>query len=198
MTTRSLQPELYLASKSPRRQQLLKQVGVTFYKLCLDYQEKVVPGDSAEATVCRLAEEKAEAGWKHKHRQLNLPVLGADTLVKHSGRMLGKPENLSQAKEILRLLSGSKHEVVSAICMIQDDKKVSMLSSSTVFFREISGLEIEHYWASGEPADKAGAYAIQGIGAVFIKRIEGSYSGVMGLPIYETGQLLKKFNIEIL
>ena len=171
---------------------------MTFHQLCLDYEEKIVQGESAEATVTRLAEEKADAGWKHQHRQLDIPVLGADTLVKHSGKMLGKPENLLQAKEILLLLSGSKHEVVSAICMIQGDKKISLLSSSSVFFREISSLEIEHYWTTGEPADKAGAYAIQGIGAVFIKRIEGSYSGVMGLPIYETALLLKQFNIEVL
>jgi septum formation protein len=188
--------QLILASASPRRQILLQQAGIVFRKQVAEIDETPLDNEAAEDYVMRLALEKARAVRQHSDTG-GLPVLGADTAVVVDGRLLGKPESLAHAREMLELLSGREHQVMTAVALVREREAVQ-LSMSRVWFRPLSEKEIDAYWRTGEPQDKAGAYAIQGVGAIFIERLEGSYTGVMGLPLYETGQLLQDFDIHVL
>lgn len=188
-------PQLLLASCSPRRKQLLAQLGLQFSSVQINVDETLRDESSTQAYVQRLAIAKAQAGVQLHGTQL--PVLGADTAVVLDGKIMGKPKDQDDAFQMLQQLSGRVHEVQTAVAIVQHNIAVET-STSRVTFRDISAQEARAYWESGEPSDKAGGYAIQGYGAIFVTHLEGSYSGVMGLPIYETAQLLKKFNISIL
>jgi septum formation protein len=189
---------IYLASNSPRRRELLDQIGVTHRVLRVEVDEAARPGEAAAELVQRLALAKAQAGCLALPQEDGRPVLGADTVVVCGGRVLGKPRDRADALAMLAALSGRTHEVLTAVALADRRQERVLLSRSRVGFRDISAAEAEAYWASGEPADKAGAYAIQGLGAVFVRTLEGSYSGVMGLPLFETAQLLNEFGIEVL
>jgi septum formation protein len=187
---------IILASASPRRQALLQQIGVRFRQQVAEVDETSLDNESAQDYVVRLAVAKARAVRQQSSGD-EAPVLGADTAVVVDGRLLGKPADLAHARDMLRLLSGRRHQVLSAVALVNDRQAVRV-SDSSVWFRALSEKDIEDYWKTGEPRDKAGAYGIQGIGAMFIERLEGSYSGVMGLPLYETAQLLQDFGIQVL
>lgn len=191
-------PHIYLASQSPRRRTLLEQIRVRYRVLPVAVREQVETGEHAVGYVKRVALDKARAGWRASDRSLDLPVLGADTEVVVDDAVLGKPRDRAHALELLQRLSGRSHEVISAVAVIQGSCERLAVSRSRVRFRELSRAEMEVYWRTGEPADKAGAYAIQGLGAAFVERLDGSFSGVMGLPLYETAQLLARFGIEVL
>lgn len=184
--------DIFLASRSPRRRQLLLQLGVRFQCLDTTVDERPRPGESAADLVPRLAQEKARAGAGVA--PLSRPVLGADTEVVLDGEVLGKPSDFSAAVAMLLRLSGRDHLVYSAVALARHE--LAVLSSVThVHFRTLTREQVENYCRGGEPFGKAGAYAIQGFGAAFIERIEGSYSGVMGLPLFETATLLSRFGI---
>jgi septum formation protein len=199
---------IYLASRSPRRRELLKQIGVNFDVLLLredpsrgeDVDERAAPGETPQDYVTRIAKAKAELGWVRilQRRLRPNPVLGADTSVVLDGDLLRKPENRQDAEQLLAKLSGRSHEVLSAVALCYREQVQFRLSSTTVDFRPITEPEIRRYAATGEPLDKAGAYAIQGRGAAFVRNIAGSYSGVMGLPLFETVALLQHFGFEVL
>jgi septum formation protein len=182
---------VYLASGSPRRRQLLSQIGVSFQTLKVEVDESPRPGEAAREYVVRLAETKASAGLREAPPGAPAPVLGADTAVVVDGTILGKPAGGEDAERMLRLLSGRTHAVLTAVALATRDGLASRVSSSEVTFREIGAAEARAYWHSGEPRDKAGGYAIQGYGAVFVAELKGSYSGVMGLPLFETAGLLR-------
>jgi len=193
---------VYLASRSPRRRELLAQIGVRYNLLLFrsrpEAQEEVnedpLPGEAPAAYVERVARAKAESGWK-RMMQRNLPqspVLAADTTVALGGRIFGKPASREEAAEMLAALSGTRHEVLTAVALQQGEWLESALSVSEVEFMKLPEEEIRQYVATGECDDKAGAYAIQGRAARFIVELRGSYSGVMGLPLYETSQLLDR------
>jgi septum formation protein len=182
---------VYLASASPRRRQLLSQIGVIFQLLSVGVDESVAAGEDAERYVLRLARAKAAAGLGRRTTARRAPVLGADTAVVAGGAILGKPADCADAERMLGLLSARTHEVLTAVALATDDGVLSHLSRSEVTFREITPEEARAYWNTGESRDKAGAYAIQGYGAVFVSGLRGSYSGVMGLPLFETAQLLR-------
>jgi septum formation protein len=193
---------IYLASRSPRRRELLAQIGVRYHLLLFrsrpesppDVDETVLPNEAPDTYVERVARAKAQAGWKLlRLRNLPLaPVLAADTTVALAGKSLGKPTDRKQAAEMLASLSGQRHEVLTAVALMRDDEVESALSRSEVQFKKLSPAEVAQYVATGESDDKAGAYAIQGRAARFVVELRGSYSGVMGLPLYETSQLLEK------
>jgi len=188
---------VYLASGSPRRRLLLSQIGVPFQVLSVAVDESIVAAEAAVSYVSRLAEAKAAAGW-HKSAAdgaPSRPVLGADTAVVLDGAILGKPADGADAQRMLRLLSSRTHEVLTAVALASADGVVSRLSRSEVTFREIAPREAREYWNTGESLDKAGAYAIQGYGAVFIAGLSGSYSGVMGLPLFETAEILRSAGV---
>ncbi len=189
-------PSILLASTSPRRRELLAQIGVSFKTVVADIDETPLPNEDPLDFVIRLAREKAKAGQAHNPDQI--PVLGADTIVVVDNEVLGKPRDRKHAITMLQRLSGRTHRVLSSVCLDTDKKQRCQLSESQVHFRPMSEDEIIAYWQTGEPADKAGAYAIQGKGAIFVKRIEGSYSGVMGLPLFETANLLQQAGIQLL
>lgn len=153
--------------------------------------------ETPEAFVSRLALEKAADGWSRQTKQ-NIPVLGSDTAVILDGKILGKPIDKEQAIEMLLSLSDRTHQVLTAVALKNGQQTAQILSTTEVAFSKLNRKMCENYWTSGEPLDKAGSYGIQGLGALFIRRINGSYSGVMGLPIYETGLLLNKFGINLL
>jgi len=185
-------PAIYLASASPRRQELLRQLGVAFDVLVADIPESPAAGESARVYVQRLARAKAEAG-AHLARERGLPprpVLGADTEVVLDGEILGKPTDAAHGRAMLTRLAGRTHEVLTAIALVSDAGTQTALSETRVTMALMSDAEIDAYWRSGEPADKAGGYGIQGLAAAFIERIEGSYSGVVGLPLYEVARVL--------
>ena len=184
---------LYLASGSPRRRELLAQIGVPFSVVSAPIDETPLPDESAPAYVERLARAKAAAGLAC----LEGPavVLGADTAVVLDGRILGKPENREDALAMLADLSGREHQVLTAVALSDGQRVHSLCVTSKGRFRAISAAEAQRYWASGEPADKAGGYAIQGLGAVFVTGLSGSYSAVVGLPLSETAELLGQFGI---
>ena len=193
---------IYLASRSPRRRELLTQIGVRFHLLLfrtrpgdgIDVNEEPDAGEPPGTYVERVARAKAEAGWR-RLMQRNLPqapVLAADTTVALGSRILGKPAGREDAATMLAALSDGQHEVLSAIALKYGDWMESAVSRSEVRFRKLTPAEIRQYAASGECDDKAGAYAIQGRAARFITELRGSYSGVMGLPLYETAQLLER------
>ena len=179
--------ELVLASASPRRHELLLQIGVAHRVLPLDLDESRLPGETAEAYVRRVALDKARAG----HARTGGWVLGADTTVVVDGEPLGKPRDRDDALAMLARLAGREHRVLSAVALVTPSAEGVRLSVSRVRFRAIPPDEALAYWQSGEPADKAGGYAIQGRGALFVESLDGSYSGVMGLPLFETGELLR-------
>lgn len=198
---------IYLASASPRRRDLLKQIGVHFEVLLLrthpsriDVDETPLPGEDPRDYVLRLARAKAETGnMACRARRLPAyPVLAADTTVVLDGAIIGKPADRAEAEATLARLAGRRHEVLTAVAMAFGDHLEVKLSASSVEFISLDSATIKRYVASGESLDKAGAYAIQGRAAAFVARLEGSYSGVMGLPLCETYQLLQKFGIEIL
>ncbi len=190
--------DIWLASASPRRRELLQQIGVRFSLVSVEVPEEPHPGEAPEVFVLRLALEKARAGQASLDADDSTPVLGADTVVVSHGRILGKPRGRDEALAMLQTLAGAQHQVLTAVALVANGKEQSRLSVSTVQFRRISPEEAEAYWASGEPADKAGSYAIQGVAAIFIERLEGSYSGVMGLPLFETAELLAHFGVSVL
>lgn len=182
---------IYLASKSPRRQALLQQIHIEFKLLAIDIDESIGPNEPPGAYVQRLALEKARKGVALLPAEdVDTPVLGADTVIVIDGRILGKPKDEKEGVEMLQQLSGRRHQVITAVAILDKENEKLALSSNEVTFRELSLSEIQLYWQTGEPADKAGGYGIQGIGAIFIQHLSGSYSGVMGLPLYETSQLL--------
>lgn len=193
--------DLYLASQSPRRRELLNQVGISFQTLSIDVDESLKSHESADEYVKRLALEKATQGWFCERVLENKPVLGADTAVVINGQILGKPKNYEHALEMLTQLSDNTHQVMSAVaiakkCEFSTQPELScVISVSNVTFKKLSHSEIKQYWKVGESDDKAGAYAIQGKAAGFISHISGSYSGVMGLPLYETVELLQQAGI---
>jgi septum formation protein len=186
-------PQLILASASPRRRELLDQIGIRYRVETADINEQAVAGETAEQLVKRLALEKASVVWQRSDRQL--PVLGADTLGLLEDELLVKPENYADAQAMLLKMSGREHEILSAVALQTPDGAQVVLSRSYVRFRVISSDEIAAYWALGEPCDKAGAYAIQGYGAIFAEQMRGSYSGIMGLPLFETAALLQTVGI---
>jgi septum formation protein len=185
---------LYLASASPRRRELLDQLCLRYQVITPQIDETPLVQESPQAYVTRLAHAKARAGqyllgaeeW----------VLAADTAVICQGKIFGKPRHGQEACEMLQQLSGQSHQVLTAIVLAQGERCLSRVSATTVYFRLLSGSEIQAYILTGEPFDKAGAYAIQGLASIFIERIEGSYSGVMGLPLYETAELLQQMGGE--
>jgi septum formation protein len=184
---------LYLASQSPRRKQLLEQLGVAFEVLHVEVPEIRRPGESAGAYVSRVAHEKAIAGFAAVHDRDEQPcVLGADTEVVLDDRVFGKPRDAEDAAAMLRALSGRTHRVISTVWCVDASKQVSANSVSEVRFAALDEAAIAAYVATGEPFGKAGAYAIQGRAAAFIEHLSGSYSGVMGLPLHETARLLQE------
>ena len=188
--------DIYLASQSPRRRALLEQLGVRFAVCIADVDESLIVGESPQDYVQRLALAKANVIWQSLSEQERRPVLGADTTVCLSGEILGKPANKNEAIDMLQRLSGQQHEVISGIAILGEKCSVCV-NVSQVSFRVLSPAEIEAYWETGEPRDKAGSYAIQGYAAAFISALQGSYTGVMGLPLYETANLLSEHNIPI-
>ena len=189
---------LYLASGSPRRRELLTQIGVPFSTVSAAIDETPLPNESPVAYVERLAREKARAG---REQLLMSPpasafcVLGADTTVVLNERILGKPVDEADALAMLMALSGREHEVLTAIAILDEGRCETRVVRSSVRFRNISKQEASLYWASGEPRDKAGGYAVQGLAAVFVSGLNGSYSAVVGLPVCETAELLGHFGI---
>lgn len=186
---------LYLASSSPRRRELLTQIGVPFTVISAAIDETPRPGEESRAYVQRMAEEKARAGWQSRSQPGAAHVLGADTAVIAHGRILGKPRDEADALAMLALLSGSTHEVITTAALFDGTQMDIGTASARVTFRLIDETEARSYWASGEPADKAGGYGIQGLGAIFVEKLEGSYSAVVGLGLYETAALLQRNGI---
>ena len=191
-------PQIYLASASPRRRELLTQIGVCFELLPNDIDESQQPGETPRDMVVRLAVAKAQQAWHLPQRRTEHPVLGADTLVVLENQILGKPKDKQEGCAMLHALSGCTHEVFTAVALVQGDRIEKTLSASRVSMATLSQQQIDTYWALECPLDKAGAYGIQGRAALFIQRIEGSYSGIMGLPLYETGQLLRSFAVKLM
>ena len=185
---------LFLASASPRRRELLTQIGVPFELLSITLDETPLPAERPEAYVQRLAREKALAGWAAVNDD-SAAVLGADTTVVIDERILGKPADRAEGLLILESLSDREHHVLTAVALATRGACEVRLVTSRVRFRRIERAETEAYWASGEPCDKAGGYAIQGWGAVFVAELRGSYSAVVGLPLCETAQLLDQAGI---
>lgn len=199
---------VYLASRSPRRQDLLRQIGIRFDMLVpdeaagkgADVNEDPRPGELPADYVRRIARTKAIVAWQRMRARglAERPVLAADTTVALGEEILGKPYDVLQAGVMLRRLSGATHEVFTAVAVAWEKRVELVLSRSTVTMREISSGEVDRYVATGEGSDKAGAYAIQGIASVFISRIEGSYSGIVGLPLAETALLLERAGCRVL
>lgn len=186
---------IYLASSSPRRSELLGQIGVSFDLVKADIEEKPEMGESAQDYVLRLALQKAQAGFKNSSK--DRPVLGADTIIVVDQRILEKPRDKRHAQEMLQLLSGRVHQVFTAVALVQGDDTKSTLVKTEVSFKKLSAQEISDYWGTGEPIDKAAGYAIQGVAGKFINNISGSYSGVVGLPLFETAELIREFMEEM-
>ncbi len=189
-------PQIFLASRSPRRSELLHQIGVAHSQIDVEVDEAVKTAESPSEYVVRLALAKARAGADRRPAGNRLPVLAADTAVVTDGKILGKPADRSQALAMMCMLSGCTHQVLTAVALTAE-RTDSRLCLSRVSFRRIGNAEAATYWESGEPADKAGGYGIQGLGAIFISHLEGSYSGVMGLPLFETAELLTNAGIKV-
>ena len=188
----SASPLLYLASTSPRRREILQSLGLEFEVVMVETDESPLAGESAEDLVVRLATAKADAATGAEY------VLGSDTVVVLDDVVLGKPEDADDAVDMLLALSGRSHTVLTGVALRTSNGTRVVLSKTDVRFREIDRDEAIRYWHSGEPADKAGSYGIQGLGGMFVEAINGSYSGVMGLPVFETVELLKSAGIEVL
>lgn len=187
---------LHLASSSPRRCEILQALGLSFTHAGVDFDETPRTGEPVDELVLRLAEGKArEAGMR---RGEAVPILAADTVVVLEDAALGKPGDRGEALGMLASLSGRAHRVLTAVAVLADGNCSTDVSVSEVRFRDIDPDEARRYWQSGEPADKAGAYAIQGLGGIFVESLSGSYSGVVGLPVFETARLLRRAGIELL
>ncbi len=184
---------LILASASPRRQQILAELGVEFSIKSADIDEAVLVGELAENYVTRLAVQKAQTVFKKSAK--DVVVLGADTCVVIEGRILGKPTSQVDSRQMLLSLAGKWHQVYTAVAMVSASKTKHILLRSEVEFSDVDQQMCDAYWRSGEPADKAGSYAIQGKGARFVRQIRGSYSSIVGLPVSETASLLEEFDI---
>ncbi len=189
---------IYLASTSPRRQELLRQIGIEFIQIPLDVDERQMSQESADTYVRRLALLKAREGLITLVPTDTRPVLGADTIVVLDGRIFGKPADEAEAKNMLKALSGRRHQVMTAIALVTHEKEEVLLRSTDVIFRPLSDEDVNAYCQTGEFYDKAGAYALQGKGALFVEHIEGSYSGVVGLPLMETADVLARFGVSVL
>jgi septum formation protein len=197
---------IYLASRSPRRRELLAQIGVKFEPLLFregprqdaDTDEAVRPGEQPDEYVRRVTQLKAEAAWQRVVMRRGLqrkPVLAADTTVALAGEVLGKPSDRADAERMLKLLSGTQHRVLTAVALTYEERYEMEVSESLVTFTVLDDARISAYVSSGEPFDKAGAYGIQGRAGAFVQHLEGSYTGVMGLPLFETTNLLRQFGI---
>lgn len=186
-------PCVYLASTSPRRRELLRQIGVSYRLVRLEVDETPLPDETPRDCVARLALLKARTGCAALGRRKPAPVLGADTAVVVDNVILGKPRDRDEGLAMLALLSGREHRVLSAVALATPARSAVKVQESRVWFRELEPAERAAYWDSGEPPDKAGGYAIQGRAAAFIIQLRGSYSGVMGLPLFETAELLRAF-----
>ncbi len=189
-------PCIYLASASPRRREILDTLGIRFIHGGVDLDESARDGERAHEMAQRLAHEKSLAVTAETAR--GLPVLGADTVVVLGERIFGKPASAADALEMLSALSGRSHHVLTAVALRAGSDVRTAISDTEVRFRDISTLEAQRYWQTGEPRDKAGGYAIQGLGGIFVDSICGSYSGVVGLPVFETATLLRKAGIDVL
>jgi len=200
------QINMYLASQSPRRRELLTQIGIEFSVLSVDVEEQQQVGELAPDYVSRLARDKAQAGVaaliNAKTKQINANaadenvVLGADTIVVYAGQVLEKPVDEADSVRMLSLLSGNEHQVMTAVALADSTRCWVEVVTTTVQFREISAIEMQDYWRTGEPLDKAGSYAIQGIAGKFVSHMSGSYSAVVGLPLMQTEQLIQAFKAE--
>lgn len=199
---------IYLASKSPRRQELLNQIGIQFTVLDVPAQdagnadmvdETVLANENAADYVSRLSRNKADCAWQFliSRNVAKYPVLTADTTVVLDNRILGKPQNRVEAREMMERLSGKTHQVLTSVAIRSVDFFSQVLQTSSVTFAELSSDNVDAYIHTSEPYDKAGGYGIQGLAGKFIKHIEGSYSGIMGLPLYETSELLRKAGIAV-
>ena len=188
-------PDIYLASNSPRRRELLTQIEVRFAVIAIDLDEEPLGSEPPEAYVLRVARDKARAGRALLGSAPRVPVLAADTAVVIDDRILGKPRTREEASAMMERLSGRTHRVLSGVALADDGQERQALSVSEVSFRVITPEEARAYWETGEPADKAGGYGIQGLGALFVSELRGSYSGVMGLPLFETASLLSQVGI---
>jgi len=198
---------IYLASRSPRRRELLRQIGIAFEVVLLrdakqrdvDVDETPLAGEVPDDYVLRVCREKAQSATTvmRARRLVEHPVLAADTAVVCDDAILGKPSDTPDAERMLTLLAGRSHRVLTAVAVAREDSVATRLSVSTVWFRDLNRDEIRRYVAAGESADKAGAYAVQGRAASFITRIDGSYSGIMGLPLAETSELLRNYGIVV-
>lgn len=184
---------LVLASQSPRRAELLNQLQVPFTTLALDLDESMIGVEEPADFVTRLARLKAATGLERDGG--DNPVLGSDTIVVVGNTVLAKPENKEDCLRMLRMLSGKTHQVMTAVAVAQKERIRSVLVATEVTFKRLSNAEMDWYWDTGEPCDKAGSYGIQGLGGQFVKQIKGSYSAVVGLPLYETSQLLQDIGI---
>ena len=199
---------IYLASRSPRRRELLHQIGVKFEPLLFregprqdnETNEELLPGEQPDDYVRRVAQVKADAAWERVVMRRGLqrkPVLAADTTVALGGEVLAKPTDKADAERILKLLAGTQHRVLTAVVLKFESRTELAVSESLVTFTPLDDARIATYVASGEPFDKAGAYGIQGRAGAFVERLEGSYTGVMGLPLFETARLLREFGITV-
>ena len=185
-----MEQKLILASGSPRRKELLSQLGYQFSVIRTDVEETQSLGETPIQYVERLSQDKALAGLEIESDAV---VIGSDTIVVCDNRVMEKPNNLDQAKQMLMSLSNRAHQVMTAVTIVSSEQQETIVVTTDVWFKPLSEEEIEQYWQTGEPCDKAGAYGIQGIGGRFVTRIEGSYHAVVGLPLFETDQLLHKF-----
>ncbi|EDN68094.1 Maf-like protein [Beggiatoa sp. PS] len=187
---------IYLASQSPRRRELLDQIQVKYQSIAVNVDETPQPYETPQDYVSRLALAKAQAGLMTVKAEF--PILGADTAIVCDGQLFGKPHDENHAKQMLIKFSGRSHQVITAIALVTASQKKVRINTSNVYFRLLTDVDIQAYIATGESLDKAGGYAIQGLASIFIERIEGSYSGVMGLPLYETATLLAEIDMKIL
>lgn len=193
-------PQVILASASPRRLALLQQIGLHPLVIPADIDEQANLHEAAEDYVVRMALEKATAvSGSYENTAIDeAVVIGSDTTIDLDGEILGKPLDLENALTMLQKLSSRSHYVHTGVALIKGDDSASVVVSSKVFFRDLSNAEICDYWRSGEPQGKAGAYAIQGMGSIFVEKIIGSYSSIMGLPLFETAGMLKEFGVTVL
>lgn len=187
--------DIILASASPRRVELLQQLGVSFIQQLADIDETQRHGEAAGNFVSRLSLEKALKVYHQSNKQL--PVLGSDTIVVIDQQVLGKPDDYQHASDMLKTLSGRQHQVMTAVTLVTENGHETQLNTSEVSFMELDQALIDAYWETGEPRGKAGSYAIQGIAGQFIREIRGSYSSIMGLPLYETRRLLENAGIPV-
>ena len=188
---------LYLASTSPRRKKLLQQIGLQFECLSIDVDESLLEAETAHEYVARLALSKAQAGLTSLGQQHDAWVIAADTTVVLDSHIIGKPQSLTQALAIWRSLSGQKHRVLTGVTVASHHQQKTQIVATDVYFRALSEQEMLDYWQTGEPQDKAGGYGIQGKGAIFVQKIDGSYSNVVGLPLTETAMMLREFGVKV-